>query len=237
MMRAHIDLAPLGSSGIINQADLHAARCGKKQNMKQTSATTRRKYNSPVREQQSTETREGIVNAGAELVHKFTAWDWTNLTAKAVGEHAGLSERTVRRYFSTESKLRDAVLERLVEESGVKLNSLELDNFASNVALMFRYLKSFAVEKTSTQDPSFEALDRKRIDALKMAVARATPKWSSEQQETVSAILDILWQPEPYERLTDCWEFETDRAVSAISWLVDLIRLAIQQNHAPKATP
>lgn len=201
-----------------------------------TSATKRRKYNSPVREQQSVETRESIVVAGSELVHKFTAWDWTNLTAKAVGDHAGLSERTVRRYFSSESKLRDAVLERLVEESGVSLDSLGLDNFASNVTLMFRYLQSFAVEKAATQDPSFEALDKKRMSALKIAVARATPNWSSEQQETVSAILDILWQPELYERLTTRWEFDTDRSASTISWLIDLIKLAIQQNHAPKTT-
>lgn len=200
-----------------------------------TPASKRRKYSSPIRDQQSAETRESIIGAGAALVHQFTAWDWTNLTAKAVGEHAGLSERTVRRYFSSENKLRDAVLERLVEESGVTLNNLELDNFASNVALMFRYLQSFAVEKTTAPDPTFEALDKTRMMALKIAVARATPNWSSEQQETVSAILDILWQPELYERLTVSWEFDTDRAASTISWLVGLIQLAIQQNQAPKA--
>jgi AcrR family transcriptional regulator len=199
-----------------------------------TPAAKRRKYNSPVREQQSADTRESIIVAGSELVHKFTTWDWTNLTAKAVGDHAGISERTVRRYFSTESKLRDAVLERLVQESGVALDSLALDNFASNIALMFRYLQSFAVEKTVASDPSFEALDKKRMLALKAAVARATPTWSSEQQETVSAILDILWQPALYERLTSQWAFDTDRAASTISWLIDLLKLAIQQNLAPK---
>jgi AcrR family transcriptional regulator len=196
----------------------------------------RRKYNSPVREQQSADTRESIIGAGSELVHKFTTWDWTNLTAKAVGDHAGISERTVRRYFSSEAKLRDAVLDRLVQESGVSLDNLELDNFASNVALMFRYLQSFAAEKNSTPDPSFEALDKKRMLLLKAAVARATPNWSNAQQETVSAILDILWQPEMYERLTSRWEFDTDRAASTISWLIDLLKLAIQQNLVPKTT-
>jgi AcrR family transcriptional regulator len=208
----------------------------KNKNDTQAPAAKRRKYSSPAREQQSAETRESIIVAGSELVHQFTAWDWTNLTAKVVGERAELSERTVRRYFSSESKLRDAILERLVEESGVTLNHLELDNFASNVALMFRYLQSFAVEKTTTQDPTFEALDKTRMKALKIAVARATPNWSGEQQETVSAVLDILWQPELYERLTDSWGFDTDRAVSTITWLIDLIKLAVQQNHVPKAT-
>lgn len=201
----------------------------------QSPAAKRRKYNSPVRDQQSAETRESIIAAGSALVHQFTAWDWTNLTAKAVGDHAGLSERTVRRYFSTESKLRDAVLERLVQESGVALNNLGLDNFASNVALMFRYLQSFAVEKNAVQDPAFEALDKKRMQALKAAVANATPNWSSDQQETVSAVLDILWQPALYERLTASWGFDIDRSVSTINWLMGLIQQAVQQNRAPKA--
>lgn len=204
-----------------------------KKNLK-NSAIKRRKYNSPVREQQSADTRESIIAAGSELVHEFKAWDWTNLTAKAVGEHAGLSERTVRRYFPSESQLRDAVLERLVEESGVTLDRLDLGNFAGNVALMFRYLQSFAVEKSKTYDPTFDALDRRRRYALMAAVARATPDWSSEQHETVSAILDTLWQPELYERLTVSWEFDTDRAVSAISWLIGLILRAVEQNHAPE---
>ena len=55
-------------------------------------ATQRRGYNSPVRRQQSAETRERIIAAGAELVHGFPAWDWKNLSAAAVGEHAGISE-------------------------------------------------------------------------------------------------------------------------------------------------
>lgn len=206
----------------------------KNKNNAHPATAKRRKYNSPVREQQSADTRESIIGAGSELVHKFTAWDWTNLTAKAVGDHAGISERTVRRYFSSEAKLRDAVLERLVQESGVTLDNLELDNFASNVALMFRYLQSFAVEKNTAPDPSFEALDKKRMHLLKAAVARATPNWSSAQQETVSAVLDILWQPALYERLTSRWEFDTDRAASTISWLIDLLKLAIQQNLVPQ---
>jgi AcrR family transcriptional regulator len=204
---------------------------------KDAPTSKRRKYNSPLREQQSAETRENIIRAGSELVHKFSSWDWTNLTAKAVGDRAGLSERTVRRYFSTESKLRDAVLERLVQESGVSLNDLQFDNYASNVALVFRYLSSFTAEKATVRDPSFEALDRKRREVLKAAVAQATPDWSQQQQETVSAVLDILWQPELYERLTTAWKFDVDRSVGAISWLIGLIQNAVKRDCAPETTP
>lgn len=195
------------------------------------SAAKRRKYNSPVRQQQSAETRESIIAAGSALVHEFTTWDWTNLTAKAVGEQAGVSERTVRRYFPSERKLRDAVLERLVKESGLALDQLELENFADAVAVLFRYLRSFAVEKTTAQDPAFEALDKERVKMLKAAIARATPDWSSEHQESVCAMLDILWQPELYDRLTKTWGFDTDHAIAVIARLVRIIEQAIREDN------
>lgn len=193
------------------------------------STTKRRKYHSPIRQRQSEETRERIIAAGSELVHQFTTWDWTNLTAKAIGEQAGISERTVRRYFPSERKLRDAVLEELVKESGLNLDKLELDNFADAVAILFRYLRSFAVQKSTAQDPVFEALDKERVKMLRAAIERATPNWSSEHQEAVCAMLDILWQPELYERLTKTWGFDTDRAIAVIARLVRIIEKEIRQ--------
>ena len=83
---------------------------------------TKRRYNSPLRQQQTLETRERIVAAGAKLVHSYRAWDWTNLTALAVGECARVSDRTVQRHFPTERLLRDAVLQRVYEVSGIGLN-------------------------------------------------------------------------------------------------------------------
>jgi AcrR family transcriptional regulator len=196
----------------------------------------RRRYESPVRQQQSAETKERIIVAGSELVHSFPAWDWRNLTARAVGERAGISERTVHRYFPTERKLRDAVLRRLVEESGLSLEHLELEGFASVTASMFNYLSSFAVAPTTTSandDPTFATMDHQRRDALLRAVARATPRWSDHEQETAAAVLDILWNIPPYERLITSWGFDAERATGAITWLIGLIKEAIQQGRKP----
>lgn len=195
------------------------------------STSKRRKYHSPVRQQQSEETRESIIAAGSELVHEFTTWDWTNLTAKAVGEQAGVSERTVRRYFPSERKLRDVVLERLVKESGLNLDQLELDNFADAVAILFRYLRSFAVQKPAAHDPAFEALDKERVKMLRAAITRATPGWSVEHRESVCAMLDILWQPELYDRLTKTWGFDTDHAIAVIARLIRIIEQAIREDN------
>ncbi|MGL4566172.1 MAG: hypothetical protein ACRCVD_12820 [Halioglobus sp.] len=205
---------------------------GQRRNSRQ-SGSARRRYNSPLRQQQSVETRERIVAAGAQLVHGYKAWDWTNLTARAVGECAGVSERTVQRYFPAERELRDAVLQRLLDESGVQLDELALEDFADVTAEMFNYLSSFAITPIQVNDPSFESMDKRRREALLRAVVQATPQWSHREQESAAAALDILWNQPPYERLITTWGFDSARATRTISWLITLIEDAIGKGEKP----
>ncbi|WP_372748514.1 TetR/AcrR family transcriptional regulator [Litorivivens sp.] len=196
-------------------------------------ATQKRSYNSPLREQQSAETRENIVSAGAALVHTLPDWDWKNLSARAVGEKAGVSERTVRRYFTTDAKLRDAVLKRLVEESGIDLSTLSLSDFSEVVVGLFQHLQSFQAKTTTPQDSAFDSLDRLRRAGLINAVVAETPDWSPEEQETAAAMLDILWQPQLFERLTGRWGFDDERTSRSLRWLFTLMHEAISAGRKP----
>ncbi len=199
-------------------------------------AKSRRQYNSPLRQQQSAATRERIVAAGAELVRSLPDWDWTNLTARAIGERADVSERTVHRYFPTERKLRDAVLQRLVEESGIDLGSLTLDNFAQTTSGLLGFLSSFAASastSTNVGDPTLISIDQLRCQALLQAVHRAIPNDTSQDLEAVAALLDLLWSPPPYERLITAWRFENQRAIGAITWLIALIQEAVRDGRGP----
>lgn len=196
----------------------------------------RRRYDSPVRRQQTAETQERIISAGAELVHQLPAWDWTNITARAVGERAGISERTVHRYFPTERKLRDAVIQRMVQEAGVSLGELKLDDFADITKIMFSYLMSFAAQPLTrpTLDPSLASMDQIRCDALRNAVTQATPELSKDDQENVAAMLDIFWNLPPYERLIQIWGFDAERAVGLMTWLINLVKDAVKQGNKPE---
>jgi AcrR family transcriptional regulator len=60
-------------------------------------ARTRRTYDSPVRRQRAAATRERILTSGAELLHGFPTWNWSELTVRAVAERAAVTERTVYR--------------------------------------------------------------------------------------------------------------------------------------------
>jgi AcrR family transcriptional regulator len=199
-----------------------------------TRPAARRAYNSPLRQQQAADTRERIVVAGAKVAHRLAAWDWKDLTFKAVGQRAGVSERTVHRHFSSERKLREAVLQRLVQESGVKLDGLELGDFAGVAAGVYRYLLSFkAVTPTTITDPTFAALDAQRRQALLGAVASATDGWNATDREIAAAALDMLWNPYAYERLSTAWHFDADRATRAITWVVGLVESAIREGQRP----
>jgi AcrR family transcriptional regulator len=211
-------------------------RMTKKRTRRRRSAAetpARRRYDSPLRRQQHADTRERIVAAGASIVHGLPTWDWRPLTFGAVGERADVSKRTVHRHFATERELRDAVLQRLVQESGIRLEGLELGNFSATVRKMMQYLTSFAIKPAIPVDPTFATIDQHRRDVLLGAVARATPDWSATERQMAAALLDMLWNPLLYERLLTTWQLEPRRAVRAVAWLVDLIEDALRQGRKP----
>lgn len=196
-------------------------------------AAEKRAYNSAVRQQQSNETRELIITSGVTLAHEFPAWDWKNLTFRAVGERAGISERTVYRYFSTEQALKDAVMQRLVKESGINLNALSLAEFTATIKVLFRYMLSFSAKSKEPEDPSFSSVDQERRVALLRSVVEATPGWSEAQQQIVTASLDIFWQPSTFERLLNAWNFNSEQSVETLTWLIDLVETAIKDGRRP----
>lgn len=221
MTDRHRKLAPTDASGsaTAEQAGSHARR---------------RTYRSPKRRQQSARTRQRIVEAGAALVHEFTEWNWKQLTYRAVGARAGVSERTVYRHFPTDEKLKNAVMQHLVKEAGVELQALELGNFGSTVAKIFNYLSSFAIEPARTpDDPAFISVDSQRRLALLAAVERSSPDWTPEQRETAAAALDIFWNLPPFERLVVTWGFDLERATTTVNWIIEQIEQAVKEDRRP----
>ena len=196
--------------------------------------TKKRRYNSVLRQQQSNKTREVIITSGVELAHEQPSWDWKNLTFRAIGERAGISERTVYRYFPTEQALKDAIIQRLVDESGIDLDSLTLEQFNATVKALFQYMQSFAAKSKEAEDPSFSNVDKVRREALLRSVSDATPQWNPAQQEVATATLDILWQPSLYERLLNTWQFDSEQSMATLTWLIDLVENAIENDQRPK---
>ena len=196
----------------------------------------RRPYHSPVRQQRAAETRNRIIAAGSELVHEFSSWDWRQLTYRAVAERAGVGERTVYRHFATERHLHEAVMKRLHEEAGVDYDRVRLDSLATVARRVFASMHSFATTPTAPEpaDPTFQAVDEQRREALRRVVDEAAPaRWTAKQRERAAAALDVLWHVPSYERLVSAWGLKGDQAAEMLTWLMDLVIEAVEHDRPP----
>ena len=199
-------------------------------------APTRRRYDSPVRRQRAAETRERILTAGAELLHGFPTWNWAALTVRAAAERAGVNERTVYRYFATERELRDAVLERFEEESGVDVAGLALDDVAAVTARMLEYVSSFPIAPRTPRDDTVAAANARQRAALLAALEPHTAAWSHDDRTVAGAVLDVLWSVVSYERMVVDWELAPDDAIRGLTWAIELVEAAVRNGASPHAT-
>jgi AcrR family transcriptional regulator len=196
----------------------------------------RRHYDSPIRRQRAADTRERIVASGAELLHGFPIWNWRALTARAVAERAGVSQRTVYRYFPSERELRDAVLARLEEESGVDLEDLTLGRLPDVAAQILEYASAFPLAPRAPRDPTVAAANDRQRAALLAAVAPDTGDWSEADRAIAAAMFDVLWSVVSFERLVMDWELDAADAITGITWVIGLVEDAIQQRRRPSAS-
>lgn len=193
----------------------------------------RRRYESPLRRQRAAQTRERIVSAGAELLHGVPLWNWRALTIPRVAERAKVTERTVYRYFPSESDLRDAVLARLIQEAGVDLDGLRLEGLRDFTARVFEYVSSFPLERRTLRDSALDAAHARQRQALLAAVAPFARQWPKADRVIAAAMLDVLWSLASYERLAADWKLDPEEAIRGVTWVMALVEDAIRRGRRP----
>jgi AcrR family transcriptional regulator len=193
----------------------------------------RRPYNGTLRRERAAETRERIVIAGSELLHRSSVRDWQGLTVRAVAERAGVNERTVYRYFGNERGLRDAVMHRQEEEAGIDLAGMHLNDIADIAARVFDHVSSYPLEPRPPLDPTLAEANQRQRDALIGAIAARTKEWPAEDQIVAAAMFDVLWSVASYERLVVDWQIDPERAIRGITWVIRLVEEAVRKGRGP----
>ncbi len=192
-----------------------------------------RRYDGTLRAQRAEETREKILVAGSELLHRSTVRDWKKLTVRGVAERAGVNERTVYRYFGSERGLRDAVMSRNEQDAGIDLAGMQLDDISKVAAQIFEHVSQYPREPRPSLDPTLvDAKDRQR-QALLGAVAERTGSWTDEERTVAAALFDVLWSVAAYERLVVDWELDHDQAVAGMAWVIGLVEEAVRDGRRP----
>jgi len=195
--------------------------------------TARRRYDSPIREQRATETRDRIVAAGCEILQGSSIRDWRALTMRAVADRAGVNERTVYRHFANERGLRDAVMHRMEEQAGIDLSTLRLEDIAEVAGRIFASVSTHPLPPRRPLDPTLTEASRRQREALLRALAPHAEGWTEADRTVVAAMFDILWGVAPYERLVADWGLDADRAVAGITWVMGLIEEAVREGRRP----
>jgi AcrR family transcriptional regulator len=192
-----------------------------------------RPYDGTLRRERAAETRERILDAGSELIHRTSIRDWKKLTVRAVAERAGVNERTVYRHFGNERGLRDAVLHRNEEEAGIDLEGMRLEDISTVASQIFDHVAQYPREPRPPLDPTLTAAKVRQQDALLAAIATRAEHWSDEDRVVVAAVLDVLWSVAAYERMVVNWGIEHSRAVDGIEWAIGLVQQAIRDGRGP----
>ena len=171
--------------------------------------------------------------AGAELLHGYPVWNWRALTVRAVAERAGVTERTVYRYFANERELRDAVLLRLEQEAGVDLTGMTLDDVRDVTTRILEYSSAFPVAPRTDRDETVAAANARQREALLAAVSARTSEWSEIDRGIAAAMFDVLWSPVSYERMVVDWDVDPKEAIRGITWVIGLVQDAIARGDGP----
>jgi AcrR family transcriptional regulator len=199
-----------------------------------TAVRARRAYDTTLRRQQAAGTRERIIAAGSELLHRSPIRDWRALTVRAVAERAGVNERTVYRHFVSERGLRDAVMHQLEEDAGIDLAGLRLEDVGEVAARIFAHVSAYPIRPRPPLDPTLTEASQRQRKALLDAVTARTKAWRNADRVVAAAMFDVLWSVASYERLTMEWQLDRQQAIRAITWVIRLLEEAIAKHQRPR---
>jgi AcrR family transcriptional regulator len=198
-------------------------------------APPRRRYDSTLRRQRASETRDRIVTAGCELLNASAIRDWRGVTVRAVAQRAGVNERTVYRHFANERALRDAVMHHLERQAGIDLDGLQLDGIADVARRIIMVVAAHPLDRHAPLDPTLRAAGRRQREALLRALEPHTAGWSDADRSVAAAMFDVLWGVAAYERLAVDWGLDRGQAIAGIGWVIGLLHDAIREGRAPGA--
>jgi AcrR family transcriptional regulator len=193
----------------------------------------RRRYDSPLRRQRASETRDRITNAGCELLGASPIRDWRGITVRAVAERAGVNQRTVYRHFANERALRDAVMHRLERQAGIDLDGLRLDGVADVARRIVTVVAAHPLERHAPLDATLTAAGRRQREALLRALEPHTAEWTDADRAVAAAMFDVLWGVAAYERLAVDWGLDRDEAIAGITWVIGLLEEAVRLGRPP----
>ncbi len=177
------------------------------------------KQRTSLRERQQAETRAAIIDAYLKLAHREGAGQ---VSIPAVASEAGVSNRTVYRYFATKEELQTEAAFRFARRADALLGKepLELDSvprYLTGLWSDFAEVLPAVIAEHAT--PAGRELRAKRLDRGRKQVRAAVPQADDETIDLVIA----LSSSSMFLELVDRMGYDTERAVVMVMRLLQLL--------------
>jgi AcrR family transcriptional regulator len=194
-----------------------------------------RTYNSPLRERQSELTRESILEA---LTAELAEGGLHELNIPSIARRAGVSIRTVYRYFPTRESLLDAAERWMDTRIGVPQPPRTADDLPTLVEKTFA---DFDANETAILAQWATALGRdmrargrrRRVEAYREALANVTLHLSARDARAAHAVISYLISSGTWKTLREEHGMSGAESGKAVAWalrvLIDDVRTRNQK--------
>jgi AcrR family transcriptional regulator len=197
------------------------------------SVSVTRSYHSPLRAHQQEQVRDRILSKVGEVLADPTM---TEVPVPEVARRAGVSVRTVYRYFPTKEALYEGFNESAQKRLGIKLPE-RMDELPRLVDEIFRGFEANGDEYRAWRFSKIAAEAKaRRKQRQKKAFAKTLAPLTSHLDETtgrgVAAVVHCLVSSETWLTMVETWGMTTDEAADAVKWAVETLKTRLERERA-----
>lgn len=202
--------------------------------------STRKPYNTTLRDRQVAQTRDLILDALTDLLGDRRA---DEVTTRDLATVAGVSERTVYRHFPDRTALLEGLMQRLPDFDGGKPDfaSGGLDRLGTTSRRLMELLEEHEVaaraEAVLNADPRrFAADTRANTDALRELVAEGLPDLDEREVVRIAAVIRCLVSTQAWLRMREEFGVPGTESGPVVAWVIDTLVRELRDGNTPPAS-
>lgn len=202
-----------------------------------TRAPARRSYASPLRERQMKETKEAIFRAASE---QLADHGLAEFHIPGLAEAAGVSVRTIYRYFPTKDSLLESFAAWLDDQIGTPSAPRTVDELSEGVEVIFAaFDENEDVIRSQWATPQGRAIREKgrlrRLSGLEATVNASAPHLSPREKRQATAILSLLHSSRTWQAMKDDFGMDGREAGRVVGWALRTLVADLRRRDAEAA--
>jgi AcrR family transcriptional regulator len=195
-----------------------------------------RSYDSPLRERQTQQTRDAILDAMVALLDGRRV---DEVTTKQLATAAGVSERTVYRHFPDRAALVDGVTSRFVQSAEhAPVVPVRLEDLTSMAVELMSVLEAHHIEAQAeallNADPRrFGEATRLHTRQLLELVEGSMPDLGAGRQKSIAAVLRVMLSAQTWLRMRAEFGISGDASGPVVAWVVEALIHEVERGSPP----